>query len=319
MSVSRREFLESAVLTGLTTKTAAGAAAPGSMPTRILGRTGIRVSVLGFGCGSRFLSYKEVDKASEALTRALDSGVTYVDTATSYGDGVSEEWVGQIVKSRRKEITLVTKVNLRGGDEAMRLIEGSLKRLQTDHLDLLHVHGLGDEEDLKKIEAKEGVLAVLYKLREQRVARFIGVTCHDNPHVLSVALERNDFDCTQMALNAARVGAGKAVHDPWSECFETVALPVALRKNLGVTAMKIFGQDRLVGDAPPAQLIRYALSLPVAAAVIGMPQLSHVEQNIGVAKAFTPMPQDEMKQLSHGLADRHKLAMDRYFHAHIDC
>ena len=319
MSVSRREFLESAVLTGLTTKTAAGAAAPGSMPTRILGRTGIRISVLGFGCGSRFLSYKDVDKASEALTRALDSGVTYVDTAFSYGDGVSEEWVGQIVKSRRKEITLVTKVNLRGGDEAMRLIEGSLKRLQTDHLDLLHVHGLGDEEDLKKIEAKEGVLAVLYKLREQRVARFIGVTCHDNPHVLSAALERNDFDCTQMALNAARVGAGKAVHDPWSECFETVALPVALRKNLGVTAMKIFGQDRLVGDAPPAQLIRYALSLPVAAAVIGMPQLSHVEQNIGVAKAFTPMPQDEMKQLSRGLADRHKLAMDRYFHAHIDC
>ena len=319
MGVSRREFLEAAALAGLTAKAATGAQVAGAMPTRILGRTGMRVSILGFGCGSRFLSYKEVDKASEALTHALDSGITYVDTAFGYGDGVSEEWVGRIVKSRRKDITLVTKVNVRGGAEAMRMIEGSLKRLQTDHVDLLHVHSLTDEEDLKKIEAKDGVLNLLYKLREQKVTRFIGVTCHDNPHVLATALERNDFDSTQMALNAARVGAGKAVHDPWSECFETVALPVALRKKMGVTAMKIFGQDKLVGEAAAEQLIRYTMSLPVAAAVIGMPKLDHIEANIRVAKSFTPMPKDEMNQLSRGLADKHKLALDRYFHDHIDC
>jgi hypothetical protein len=223
------------------------------------------------------------------------------------------------MKSRRKGVFLVTKVGARKGDEAMRIIEGSLKRLQTTQLDLIHVHGLQDEDDLKAVEANDGVLKVLYKLRDQKVTRFIGITCHHDPHALKAALEHNDFDSTQMALNAARVGPTKSFNDPWNECFETIALPVAQRKNMGITAMKVFGQDKLAGAAPAGTLVRYAMSLPVAAAIIGMPALKYIEENVHTAKSFVPMPEDEMRNLSRTLAAKHKVALDQFFHKHIDC
>lgn len=140
MSLSRRRFLETAALTGAASLAAAAEGGHSSLPTRVLGRTGARPSILAFGCGSRFLMYKEDDQALEALHRALDLGITYVDTAYSYGNGLSETRVGQIMKTRRKGIFLATKVQARGGDEAMRIIEGSLKRLQTGQIDLIHIH-----------------------------------------------------------------------------------------------------------------------------------------------------------------------------------
>src|SRR5579871_242316 len=313
MSISRRTFLEAAAVASVLK------AEEGAMPTRVLGRTGQRVSILGLGCGSRLLMYKEEEKAHAALNKALDLGITYVDTAYAYGDGVSETWVGGVMKKRRKGVFLVTKVQVRNGDEAMKIVEGSLKRLQTDHLDLIHVHALMDADDLEAIEAKDGVLARLYKLRDQKVTRFIGVTCHNDPHVLKTALEHNDFDCTQMALNAARVGPGKSYADPFHECFETVALPVARSKNMGITAMKVFGQEKLSGAAPANTLVRYAMSLPVAAAIVGMPKLEFIEENVRVAKSFRPMPEEEMQNLSHDLAAKHKVAMDTFFRGHVDC
>src|SRR5574341_2600261 len=123
MSISRREFLESAALGGLA---AAAAAADGNaLPRRALGKTGEQVTILAMGCGSRFLMYKQEDKALEALNKAIDLGIRYLDTAYSYGNGQSEERVGKVMKSRRKEVFLATKVNKRNGDEAMRIIEGS--------------------------------------------------------------------------------------------------------------------------------------------------------------------------------------------------
>src|SRR5712692_6294376 len=133
MSISRRRFLEAAAVTTL----AANAAEEGAMPARVLGRTGVRVSILGFGCGSRLLMYKEEQKGVEALNRALDLGINYIDTASAYGEGVSEQWVGTIMKSRRKGVFLVTKVDQRKGDQAQRSIESSLNRLQTGQVDLI--------------------------------------------------------------------------------------------------------------------------------------------------------------------------------------
>jgi hypothetical protein len=316
MSFTRRSFLETAAASGIAA--AALSAETGTMPTRVLGRTGQRVSILGLGCGSRLLMYMEEEKGQAALNKALDLGINYVDTAFLYGDGQSETWVGGVMKSRRQGVFLVTKVNRREGDEALRIIEGSLKRLQTDHVDLVHVHGLMDEDDLRAVEAKDGVLNALYKLRDQKVARFIGVTCHHDPHVLKAALEHNDFDCTQMALNAARIGPTKNFSDPLEECFETIALPVARQKNMGITAMKVFGQDKLAGAAPTETLVRYAMSLPIAAAIIGMPKLAYIEQNVQIAKSLVPMQEDEMRTLSRDLAAKHKAALDRHFYGHLD-
>ncbi len=326
MSLSRRRFLKT---TGV--GVAAGAAwraeakpAAGKIPSRILGKTGVRVSILAMGGGSRFLMYKEEDKALEALTRAFDLGITYMDTAYGYGNGLSEERVGKVMKERRKSVFLATKINKRKGDEAMQILEGSLKRLQTDHIDLIHIHDLKGEDDLAAIEAKDGVLAVLRKLRDQKVARFIGITSHTDPQVLKTALERHDFDCTQMALNAALVGMksspkGMIPNTDMQTSFETVALPVAQRKKMGIIAMKIFGQEALVGAAPANKLLYYSLSLPsVATAVIGMPKLEHIEEDVLLARSFKALPKAELRTLSKDLSAKYKLALDQTLHHHHD-
>jgi predicted aldo/keto reductase-like oxidoreductase len=321
MSISRREFMELAAISGLGVNAATGAEVDPKtgMPTRILGKTGARVSILAFGSGSRFLMYKE-DKALEALNRALDLGITYIDTAYGYGNGESEKRVGQVLKARggKKGLWLATKVNVRDADGAMKIIEGSLQRLQVSQVDLIHVHALGDENDLKAAEAKDGVINLLYKLRSQKVTRFMGVTCHADPLVLQHAIEHNDFDCTQMALNASRQGQTK-LEAGRKDAFESTALVAAKKKNMGVTAMKIFAQEKLIGGAPVERLIRYSMSLPVAAAVIGMPKLEMIEENIRIAKAFKPLSRSEMDGMAQELAGKYKVAIDRHFADHIDC
>src|ERR1700741_2316538 len=119
------------------------AATEGKLPHRTLGRTGAKVSILAFGCGSRFLMYEQEDKALAALNQAIHLGITYVDTAYAYGDGKSESRVGQVMASRRKEVWLATKIPDRTRDEFLRRMEGSLNRLRVDHVDLLHIHSLG--------------------------------------------------------------------------------------------------------------------------------------------------------------------------------
>ncbi|HSB13777.1 MAG TPA: aldo/keto reductase [Bryobacteraceae bacterium] len=318
MNVSRREFL------GALAATTAVGAEGNALPTRVLGKTGQKVSILAFGCGSRFLMYKDEDASVEALNRALDLGITYVDTAYGYGRGVSEQRVGKVMKTRRQGIFLATKVQDRKGDDAMRTFEGSLKRLQVDHVDLLHIHSLNDMEDLAAIEAPDGVLKTLYKIRDQKMARFIGITCHSDPVALKTALERHDFNVTQMALNAALIGMANGARgmspNPLGgpASFESVALPVANRKKMGVIGMKIFAQEKIVGQAPAQQLLRYVLSLPVTAAVVGMPKLEFLDENIQTARTFTPMPKSEMQKLAGELADRNKVALDRYFSGHVD-
>jgi uncharacterized protein len=326
MSISRRSFLGSTALTGVAAPglSAAETDAKTGMPTRVLGRTGARVSILAFGCGSRFLAYKDPDKACEALNRGLDLGITYVDTAYQYGNGRSEEWVGRVMKTRRNGIWLTTKIDKRNGDEALRVLEGSLKRLNTDHVDLIHVHSLTDDADLAAVEAPNGVLKALYKLRDQKVTRAIGVTSHSDPVVLRKALEHNDFDCTQMALNAARAGmrnapTGGFLPNFMHDSFESIVVPVANRKKMGIIAMKVFAQEGLSGKATAEKLIHYAMSLPVTAAVVGMPKLEFVDENVAIAKRFKPMPRNEMKRLGDELSSEHKARLDAWFHDHVDC
>ena len=324
MSITRRRFLETTALSGVATAgMAANKQETGKLPTRVLGKTGERVSILAMGGGSRFLMYATEDEATQALNHAFDLGITYMDTAYGYGNGKSEERVGKVMKTRRKGIFLATKINVRDGSEARRILEGSLKRLQTDHVDLIHIHSLTDEDDLAKVEAKGGVLETLYKMRDEKLTRFLGVTSHTDPAVLATALGRHDFNCTQMALNAALVGMangkGKMVINPrMKPSFESIALPVALRKKLGVIAMKVYAQEDLLGQAPLDKLLGYSLSLPVAVAVVGRPKIEYIDGNVEMAKAFKPMPKKEMQELSRTLSDKNKTALDLRFSDHID-
>jgi predicted aldo/keto reductase-like oxidoreductase len=322
MDITRREFLGAAAA-GAAAVPALGAADAPKLPTRPFGKTGMTVSVLGFGSGSRFLMYQDEDKALEALSKAIDLGITYIDTAQSYGNGKSEERIGKLMPARRKEVTLATKIPGRTADEAKRQIEQSLKRLQTDRLDVLHIHALAGPDDLARIEAPAGVLKALYEAREQKVVRAVGITCHADPSAHKTALERHDFDATQMALNAAMArmaegqGGMKATPMPHGG-FEELALPVAVRKGLGIIAMKVFGQDQLVNAAPIDKLLRYSLSLPVSLASVGMPKPEYIEANVALARDFRPMPETERRRLTDSIAAERKAAMGAFFRRHVD-
>jgi predicted aldo/keto reductase-like oxidoreductase len=299
------------------------AAEPGKLPTRLLGKTGVRVSVLGIGGGSRFLAYKDEDKALEALHAALDQGIGYVDTAQTYGNGVSEKRVGKVMAQRRREVFLVTKIQERDPDKAMARLEASFQNLQTDRIDLVHIHSLTDAADLANIEKKGGVLERLMKMRDGKSIRFVGITSHTDPEVLKTALQRHDFDCTQMALNAALVGmkngkAGMEINPQMIPSFETIALPVALKKKMGVLAMKVYAADGIIGQAPIEKLLYYSMSLPVSACVVGMPKLAFISSNTAMAKQFRPLPAAERRDLSMALSSKNKQALDRYFRQHVD-
>jgi predicted aldo/keto reductase-like oxidoreductase len=301
--LSRRKFLERIGL-----GTAAGASlslwkdvaaadqppAATVLPSRTLGRTGAKVSILAFGCGSRFLMYEEEDKALAALNRAIDRGITYLDTAYAYGDGKSESRVGQVMATRRKEVWLATKIPDRSRDEFLRRLEASLKRLRVDQVDLVHMHSLGQADDLAKIEAPNGAMKGALEAREQKMTRFIGITSHTNGEVMAQAIRHNDLDCVQMALNASRNGR-----------FEELALPEAKKKNLGIIAMKVTGQEYLLGSGSGKtdmkSLLRYSMSLPVTTAVVGMPHLDMLDHNVEVALSFAPLRDEEMEQLRRQL------------------
>jgi len=320
--MNRRQFLGT-VAAGLVTSTALAARSVHRLPSRKLGRTGIRVPIIGFGSGSRFLMYEEEDAALEALERAIALGITYLDTAHAYGEGRSEERIGRLMTARRKEVTFATKFPGRTAEEARRQIELSLHRLRTDHLDVLHIHALKDLEDLKRIEAPGGVLEALYQARDQKITRAIGITCHADPAALQAALERHDFDCTQMALNAGSASMvdsskGMKAKSAGANSFEKLALPVAARKHMGVIAMKVFGQEQLLGAASVDQLLRYALSLPVSLASVGMPRFEHIENNAMLARSFAPMPARERQLLEQSIDSSRKLAMQRFFSCHTD-
>lgn len=317
--MNRRKFLTT-VAAGVLANPVLAATQRKGLPFRTLGRIGIQVSILGFGSGSRFLMYKDEEKAIEALNRAIDLGITYIDTAHAYGDGKSEERVGRVMATRRKEVTLATKISARNADQARRQIELSLKRLRTDRLDVLHIHNLKNAHDLTAIEATGGVLTALYEAREQKVTRAIGITCHADPVALQSALQRHDFDCTQMALNAglASITDEMKLATAVKGTFEELALPVATRKRMGVIAMKVFGQEHLLGTAPAEELLAYVLSLPVSLASVGMPLPELIERNAALAQKFTPMSRRKRKRLVDSIEIGRKHALHRFLRDHED-
>jgi aryl-alcohol dehydrogenase-like predicted oxidoreductase len=322
MDSSRREFLQStAALAGIA-RSVAGAEA--KLPTRVLGKTGERVSMLAFGSGQRFYQTRNEEEAMRFVAQAAEAGITYFDTADSYARGRSEQLLGRGFQARggKQGLFLATKISSRDGAAVEGTIEQSLKNLQVGQVDLIHIHSLENEDDLARIEAKGGVLEALLKAREQKLTRFIGITSHDAPAAMKLALERHDFDCCQMALNAAMadmIGTTRPV-TAGDRSFEALALPVAQRKNMGVIAMKVFARDALAGqsEATARNLIYYALSLPVATAVVGLPTVEHLEENIRLVKAFQPLTKTEMQRLARALSTRNKTALVEFFRHHVD-
>jgi len=325
--LSRRDFLKSttaAVMLGAAEK--ALGAIPATLPNRRLGKTGVMVSCIGFGSGTRFCSIENEEAAQALLERALALGVNYFDTAGSYTrrpiERLSEKRLGEFSKKRRKEIFLATKIDPRDKDGALRSVELSLKFLQTDYVDLIQIHSLSNLDDLERMSAPNGVIVAIQQLKEQKVARFIGITGHNDGAAMAEALRRYDFDTVLMALNAAQsanpIAQRKMEPIP---AFENSALPVAQQKNMGILSMKVMGQGMLVGTgagrASPAELLQFNLSQPVASVVIGCEQLAPLEQNVQAALNFTPISESGKQKLQEKVAPS-RSAWENFLRTHED-
>ncbi len=261
------------------------------MPIRTLGKTGYRVSIFSLG-GQATLEQPGTEKESiKIINRALDLGVNYIDTAAAYGQGISETYIGQVMKDRRKEVFLATKTHNRSYDGSMKLLEKSLKQLQTDKIDLWQLHNVRTEDDLKKIFADDGAIKALEEAKRDGIVRFLGITGHYDPFVLQKAIKEYNFDCILMALNAA---------DRHNKSFIDNLLPFAVQQNLGIIGMKIPARGRIFrpnGITTMKQAMEYVLTLPVSTIIVGISTIKELEENIQIAKNFKPLSEEEMRKL----------------------
>lgn len=268
---------------------------PTLLPHRILGRTGQSVSILGLGGGGLFFSEKNRDLAHEVLNRAIDLGINYFDTSPTYGD--SEILFGEILKDRRSEIFLATKVRPRTRDEAWRTLENSLVRLKTDVIDLLQVHDIKSREDIEQVVRPNGALAAIVEAQEQGLVRWIGVTGHYDPDALMFALGRFDFDTVLMPVNVA---------DKHYHSFIDSVLLVAVDRNLGVIGMKVYCAGGVFEQLAitPSEALRYALSMPITTAVVGVENLEQLLENIETVRHFEPMSEEQQQELLDRTRDK---------------
>jgi uncharacterized protein len=271
-----------------------GGTGTGQVPMRELGKTGVKVSALGVG-GYHLGSIKSEDESNELVARALDAGINFFDNCWEYHDGVSEARLGAALKGKRDQAFVMTKVCTHGRtkDVAMKMLEESLRRLQTDHLDLWQIHEVVYYNDPDLIFAANGAAEALLAAKQQGKVRFIGFTGHKNPaiHLQMLAYHDFPFDTVQMPLNAL---------DGTFKSFEQQVLPVANKRGLGVLGMKsLGGSGEMVkhGALTAEDGLRYAMSLPVATTISGMDSIEVLEQNLRVARGFTALSAQDMQEL----------------------
>ncbi len=260
------------------------------MPTRPLGQTGHHVTLFGLGGQATIERHGQDERAHEIINRALDLGVNYIDTAPSYGRGISETYIGRVMKDRRDEVFLATKSHDYSYAGTMRLIEQSLERLQTDRIDLYQHHNVGNLRQLERITAEDGALRAFRELRERGVVKHIGITSH-SPQVLLRALELDVYDCMLITLNPA----GSHMRD---RRYLHEFMEKAREQEVGVIAMKVVSKGALLGDnANMTELLSYALSFPVATAIVGISEVWQVDDNVRIAKGFEPLSEEAKREL----------------------
>ncbi len=286
---------------------------PDTMPTRNLGRTGYRVGLFSLGGQASLEKPNNFDVAVPIIERALDLGVNYIDTSSIYGgpERWSEQYVGKVMAHRRQQAFLATKTKERTRDDSMRMIEKSLQLLQTDHVDLWQLHDIGTMTDVNEIFAKGGAMEALVEMKEQKVVRCLGLTGHYRPDALMETIRRYpSFDTILMAMNAA---------DPHFFSFNEALLPMAVEKQMGIIGMKVPGRSRLLSSwtPPPIEVQKkswegmtiqttspgtltmreamyYTLSRPVSTVIVGCDTIAQLEENVQLAREFTPLSDAQM-------------------------
>jgi aryl-alcohol dehydrogenase-like predicted oxidoreductase len=252
-------------------------------PTRPFGATGVTVSLLGYGTAPLGKEHITRSYAERCLNHAIDSGITYLDTSPDYG---SEPHVGAVMRRRRNEVFLATKINKRSRESVLEELQQSLEKLQTDHVDLIQVHAVNAFADLEQALADDGAVAALEEARSQGMVRFIGITGHARPEILAHALREHAFDSVLCALG---------IVDHLVSAADQFLLPAAQERNVAVIAMKVLGH----GTFPNVERgLRYSLGLPgVSLAIVGMDTTEQIDQNVEIVANFKPLSEQEYEQL----------------------
>lgn len=296
---TRREFIQISAAAGGAVALAgnlSGQASAGSgLPTRVLGRTGVPVSVLCLG-GWHIGAVKEKSEAIRIMHAALDEGMSFFDNAWDYHNGRSEEWMGEALAQdgKRNKVFLMTKNCERDYAGSMRNLEESLRRLKTDRIDLWQFHEMVYDNDPDWVFEKGGLKAALEAKQAGKV-RFIGFTGHKDPRIhLKMLNKPYDWDSAQMPIN---------VMDAHYRSFQNEVVPVCLAKRVGVIGMKSLGGGSPRGRIPmqggvsAEDCIRFALTLPVSTLVVGIQSMDDLKQDIAIARNFKPMPEAEKSTL----------------------
>ncbi|HET9438566.1 MAG TPA: aldo/keto reductase [Longimicrobiales bacterium] len=296
--LGRRAFFSRLLSGGAVIADAAGLPAmTRGLPRRQLGNTGEAVPILGLGTASLGKGVAD-DEAAKILNRALELGVNYIDSAPAIGGyGRAQLQIGRALKGKREQYFLTTKCFEPQGDAARKLLEQNLRELNTDKVDLLYVHSLGDDKmDPSIVFGENGVYRMAMRAKEEGLTRFVGVSGHSRPQRFVNALADFDFDVVMTAVNFVDVNT----YD-----FENTVWPFAHRKGAGLVAMKVYGGIQGGGHKPALlprayheQAFRYALSLEgCATAVIGIASLQELEDNVRRARAYQPLTDDERNDL----------------------
>jgi len=263
-----------------------------SVPTRPLGSTGIDVSIIGVGGGHICRKHITEETTVRIIQRAVDEGVTFIDTAWEYHGGESERRMGIALQKRREKAVIMTKVCSRGRDEALEQLDESLKRLKTDYIDVWQFHEINYDNDADWLFAQDGAVEAAIKARDAGKVRCIGFTGHKSPHILQTMLEQDfAWDTCQLPVN---------VLDYHYRSFQRQMLPQLVDRGIGVIGMKSLGGDaQLITGAglTAEQCRRYALSLPISVLVCGMESEENLEQDLAVARDFEAYDEAEMARL----------------------
>jgi aryl-alcohol dehydrogenase-like predicted oxidoreductase len=260
---------------------------------RAFGRTGEKFPILSFGAQRIVDDHKcTEEEAIRIVNRAVDEGITYFDTAPSYSDGQSEERLGKALLLRRKAVWLATKTHDRTRDGSWRLLEASLKRLQTDHVNEWRLHNIMTMEELDQVFAQGGALEALQEAKEQGIVKHISISGHTNPKVQMEAIKRFPFDSALVAVSAA---------DHFIYSFAHEFLPKANEQGVAVIGMKVMALGKLAPWYEKA--LQYTFSLPISTAIVGMESMEQLEKNLAIARSFRPMSETErlefLKEIMH--------------------
>ncbi len=281
-----------------------------AMPTKSFGKTGFKVGILSLGGQATIEVPGMEDEAERIINRALDLGINYIDTAASYGRGLSQLNIGRVMKTRRSEVWLASKTHDRTYDGSMRLLEESLTNLQTDHLDTWQLHNVQRKDQLDQIFSSDGAIKAMERARDEGMVRTIGISGHYEPLIMADAINQYPFDLILLAVNAA---------DVHYLSFKNYLLPEAQRKGIAIVGMKVATRGRMLSTwtPPPVEeqpsrmatskpgsvtikeALTYNMSLPVSTTIIGVDNSEQIEENVKIASEFAPLCETAMKEIEH--------------------